>query len=237
VLKALTAGCCCQRSENISGRRQEFPESARKIALQASRYFHGWNLFPRRRFATLSSIRNSLPHFGHSRLASRITSIGELNISAVRQYGQTIRCSWNTSLVARFTEPIFYSRFTGPGMNRFPHLGHSRWSQSTRLQSANGILESQCGQVVICNSLILSQLSLRRLGILRVYCRAHDADVPGRRIRTPKAVNKRKQYSHSDICSLANPQRLRQKMTGFGWNFLGGPGFSSVWTALNMQQN
>ena len=65
-------------------------------------------LFPRSRFAVPFSIRNSLPQFGHSRLASRITSIGELKMIAVRQYGQTTRCSWNTSLVARFTDPIFY---------------------------------------------------------------------------------------------------------------------------------
>ena len=35
----------------------------------------------------------------------RTTSIGELKMSAVRQYGQTIRCSWNTGLVARFHRP------------------------------------------------------------------------------------------------------------------------------------
>ena len=39
------------------------------------------------------------------RIEERITSIGELKMSAVRQYGQTIRCSWNTSLVARFHRP------------------------------------------------------------------------------------------------------------------------------------
>lgn len=80
---------------------------------------------------------------------------------------------------ARFIDPIFYSRFSVPEMNCFPHLGHSRCSPSTRLQSASWILESQCGQVVICNSLILSQLSLRQLGILRAYRTKDDADVPG----------------------------------------------------------
>jgi len=79
-----------QRSENISGRRQEFPESAGKIALQTSQYFHWLEPHPALRTLQVFAIHTLAVckrHLGVAMRAGGQSNSLILSLSRLRRVG------------------------------------------------------------------------------------------------------------------------------------------------------